>query len=496
MTITVLLAAFLVTQALPTLSLNGAWQIRYDPRNRGLEQGWAEQPPTGGWYEERVPACIEEYETGAGYDGVVWYRTTFTVPASWQFEHLWLRFTQVNYRTTAWLNGTALGTHDGGYTPFRFELTASVQPGENHLLLRVVDPGAKEVDGLKLSSHPHAKEDWYFNHGGVIGDVTLVPTRALAIDDVFVAGDPERGRADLQVRLLGRLADAVPDTIMVRAELLPEDGVEQLAAAEVAAQGSDDTVALSLPIDRAARWSLEHPKLYDVRVTLARAGEVLDQRLVRTGFRTFTVQGNRFELNGKPILLRGVLYQPYYPGTLARPPSADWVERDVDRALDAGFNLMRQHERIAPRALVEYADRKGMLLFSEPSIGWLAGAASAGELAPLCLQEVRGLIERDRNSPSVVMWGMLNEGSGQAHALEDRLTAFARSLDPTRIVCDDSGGWQNGAYYLAPHSMTHVAYDDVHAYLPHPERAVALHELRSFGRRSGRSWSRNSASAD
>src|SRR5690606_15749263 len=162
------------------------------------------------------------------------------------------------------------------------------------------------------------------------------------------------------------------------------------------------------------------------------------------------------------------LSRPDDPRTLAAPETAALARREIQLAKDAGFNMMRLHVKPAPKATLEAADELGMLLYEEPPIGRIRKSRFMKER---CERAVREMILRDRNHPSVVIWGMLHATGGGAHAIKDGLCTLARSLDPSRIVIDDSGGvtvTREGSRLMRPYHDTLEAYDDLHIYLRAP----------------------------
>jgi hypothetical protein len=226
-------------------------------------------------------------------------------------------------------------------------------------------------------------------------------------------------------------------------------------------------------------WSPESPRLHRLQVQAAVPGHS-DLRLLAVGLRDFEVRGGAFHLNGRPLLVKGLLYQPYYPGTLARP-SGDaraWTRREVALAKEAGFNLLRTHVRIAPRELLEACDELGMLVHAEPSIGWVYG--DAARLEPRARDEVEGLVLRDRNHPSVVMWGVLNELSGDLWRVKGPLAAAARALDPSRPVIDDSGGFGECRMYLPGETEGRLLHD-LHPYVRAPLSRAGRARLAACG---------------
>ena len=149
-----------------TVSLNGVWTVVFDEKNEGKERGFFKRFPKG--VQVPVPGVWELVRPG--YDGVGWYATSFCVEPEWKKGCLRLRFGAVNYFCEAWINGKFVGSHEGGYTPFEFDVTGTVRTGDNTLVVRVINPCRRKViEGfrsgapLNASDCPTWKAGWYWN---------------------------------------------------------------------------------------------------------------------------------------------------------------------------------------------------------------------------------------------------------------------------------------------------------------------------------------------
>ena len=185
----------LVAHSRARLDLSGPWQLAFDPGGEGVRDGWM----AGNWPEARsdrvqVPAIWNVTHPDAG--GVGFYRKAFTIPPDWQKNVLQLHFGGASYRAEVWLNGVYVGSHEGAYTPFRFDVTSLAHAGaENQLVVRVAALSKTEdVDGMVLRQSPASKQSWYYTHGGLWGEVYLealprIARRAAAAELSGHAGD-------------------------------------------------------------------------------------------------------------------------------------------------------------------------------------------------------------------------------------------------------------------------------------------------------------------
>ena len=453
------------------LNLGGDWTLVVDPENQGVRASWFESPPQSDALTVHVPAVWDLWLPD--YDGVGWYFRQFEVPPEWVGDHVELHFEGVNYYAGVWLNGVGIGAHEGGYTPFAVDASAVLQPGMNRLAVRVIDPKGPDGFGhFKPAELPIAKEMGYWSFGGIWGEVLLKRMPRTRITDVFVKPDLRRKR--IMVETTG--------------ENIPEDAHIRLTVADTSWQAEGALGAIAVKTPQFIPWHPDAPHLYQLHAELCTGQTVIDRVSVRFGMREFTVKDNRFHLNHRPIYVKGVLYQPDYARTLAAPADIAMARQEIALSKEAGFNMMRLHIRPAPKSILELADELGMLLYEEPSIGWIK---QSEYMQKRCETSVREMILRDRNHPSVVIWGMLNETGnadyvthGGAQTIKDDLCRLARTLDPTRVIIDDSAGvnaTREPSRMMRPFRDTFTVYDDLHIY----QRAPVDNRIRQYYQNSG-----------
>ncbi|MFN8522880.1 MAG: glycoside hydrolase family 2 TIM barrel-domain containing protein [Chloroflexota bacterium] len=474
---------------LPTrerVSLAGAWRFVTDPARMGRRRAWHSRGLPDHAVLAPVPGIWNDVEPG--YSGVCYYEYGFDAAQAWPSRAARLAFGGCNYRTEAWLNGTALGVHEGGYTPFAFDCSYALRPEANRLVLRVTDPPPRgEVDGLALRRVPSAKESWYGGFGGPWGGVWVDLLPRVWIEDVFAAP-----RLDLsQARVSVELRKGTTETTRARVVVTltdPRGMVVGIDRRSVRLREEVSTAAFQFELNRVVPWSPVRPVLYGWRVEIESDTGDRDTASGTFGMRSCDWVDGELVLNGEPIEVRGVLLQPVYPGNSPIPSGARSPDAEVAAILDAGFNLVRSHLRPPYPGFLAAADRGGLLVYEEPPLAWIE---PSGRLLEHGRREVEEMIRRDRNHPSVVTWGLFNENARAAVACGAALAGHARALDPTRPIIDDSGGaaigeagmfsWRGRTRCWPARSRRALPLNDLHVYLGAPPRQAVRELFAALG---------------
>ncbi len=467
------------------LDLAGRWQLAFDPRNEGVRQGWPTHWPAGA-EQVQVPALWNV--THPDYEGVAFYRRTFTTPADWSGKALRLHFGGVSYRADVWLNGRYLGSHEGAYTPFCLDVTPVARIGdENELVVRVASLAkGREVDGLLLPQCPASKQSWYYTHGGLWGEVRVEALAPVFCRDVAVTPDLVRECALAEVWVENSTPECRP--MEVRLEVTaPGGAVAAEVRSAITLQPGVACLTYRIPLPRPLPWDLRNPNLYRLVAELAADGGLVDRFSTRFGMREFTVENGRFLLNGEPVFLQGVLLQPDYPITSIVPPAREMMVREITLAKEAGFNLIRAHIRPTPPGYLDLTDEMGMLVYAESCLAWIKDSP---RLLDHGRRELAAMIRRDRNHPSVVFWGVYNENRPANALTGEALVRFVRALDPTRVIVDNSGGtmaidqdfgWADRATMVPPWSSERRPVQDLHIYVGAPIPTPVYEWMRTLG---------------
>jgi beta-galactosidase len=469
------------------IDLAGAWQLAFDPTGQGIADDWA----AGAWPRDRaetvqVPAVWEQTHPDA--EGVGFYRKIFTVPSDWAQRVLYLRFEGASYRTEVWLNGKYLGSHEGSYTPFSFAAALAVRLGEeNELVVRVAGLSKhQDVDGQPLLQAPISKQHWFYTESGLWGDVWLEAIPSLSIHDVLIQPDVRNEKVIVEVVTRNALA-GIKSAMSALAIRSPAGTVVRELREPLTIPPGVARFRYQFELRRPQRWSYENPHLYQLELELTDGTEIVDHRVTRFGMRDFAVRDGQFFLNDESVFLHGVLLQPNYPVGLMTPPTAEMLEREIRLMKEAGFNMIRAHIRPAPPGFLELTDEIGMLVYAESSLAWIKESPRWLDHGS---REMRAMIERDRNHPSVVIWGIHNENRAASAATSDALIPLVRSLDPTRVVLDNSGGtmaidqdfgWTDRTTVVNAWETERQPIQDLHIYTGAPVPQGVYEWLRTLG---------------
>jgi len=419
------------------LSLDGRWDFAPDPYDLGICREWF-MPGQGDWCRKiTVPFAWETAASGVEEHllPVGWYRRHFQAPADWNGGRCILNLGAVHYHCTIWVNSQLVGEHTGGYLPFALDVTQYLVNGAGELVMRVEAPIDKQaIPHGKQRSLP--KDDYdgcsFTPTSGIWQPVWLEERPVIHVEQIDIKPLETLDGFAINVRVINVRSGGT--TLRVSAST----GVQQTI--EVAGDGA---VPIVLPLDSPRLWSPEEPQLYEFAFQLETDTEP-DTVRTYAGLRSFKARHDGFYLNGCRVYLYGTLDQGYWPGSGYTAPHPEAYRTDVECALDAGFNMVRKHLKLEDPRWLYWADRLGLLVWEEPP----CVSRYSREAIARFNDQLPGMIARDSNHPSIIIWGLYNEEwglDGKSKEDPERQASVAQSyellktLDPSRPIVDDSG---------------------------------------------------------
>ena len=449
--------------------LNGEWEIIYDYDNIGKLQAYnSDKGFSKGKIEKiNVPSVWERFKKD--YEGVVYYRTSFKVDSDYKDKKIHLNFNASNYITEVFLNNNSVGFHEGGFSPFSFNVEHIINyDSQNVLIVKVMGPITiqdKIIDGIGQMETPQWRGSYT---GGIWQDVFLSYTGQTHINDVFITGNFRNG----DIEIINEINNGIGDGLYkLKFDINKKQSFEELFTLE------NTNLKVIKKIKNTVKnhqiWSPESPNLYEFEIKLQKVNisnkdtiiTELDRIKETFGFREFTVKNNKFYLNDKPLYLKAAFFEGLYPVKLSYPDSKEMMVKEILLAKDAGFNMIRPWRKPPPKEWLHLADSIGVLTVGSMAIECMDMPIETPYLPQRVENEITEAILRDRNHPSIVQWELFNEIRRPVLAnMLKPMSLKARELDPTRLILDESGGWAEGANLYLPYSTKAFKFNDIHNY--------------------------------
>ncbi len=410
-------------------NLNGVWEFAK------AEAGQA--APVGQSLGERVlvPYPIESALSGIQrHEDRMWYRRTFTVPASWKIgsgQRLTLHFGAVDYDAKVWVNGTQVATHRGGYDGFDIDVTDALEgTGPQELIVWAED--LTDATGQPIGKQRRQSDRGIFYQGssGIWRTVWMEPVAAASITNLVQT--PSLAQQNLQLT-----AETTQQTgLTVRATASTKG---RTVGRVTGAAGA----ALSVPVPKAHLWTPDDPFLYDLKVELLQGSKVVDTVTSYFGMREIGMKKGadgklRIALSGKILFNQSTLDQGFWPDGLNTAPTDAGLRFDLEQHKVMGFNTVRKHIKVEPDRWYYWADKLGLLVWQDMP------AANTGpipvEWRDQYEAELREMIREHRSWTSIIAWVPFNEGWGEwDRAATGRIADEVKAQDPSRLVNAHSG---------------------------------------------------------
>ncbi len=425
------------------------WTFQFDKNNVGIKELWFNKT----YFEKdiKLPFPWNSKLSGIGTGTQVeigWYATQFNLNVK---SGVLLNFGAANYSTMVWINGNYVGEHEGGYTPFSFDISNFVNIGTNLLVVRVFIPN-------NLQEIPHGKQEDYppdpwssvsFKRScGLWQDVWLEFYDSSYIKSIKIY-PYDSGKVDLNLSIFNQ-----KNVKNIFIKIVDPEG------STIVNRSYESTDIISFNVKKPQFWDTNHPYLYFVDVKLlADSGKKLDEVYTYFGFRTIQTEDKSILINDKPVFLKMALVQGYWPEGIYTPPSTLDFKKDIELAKQLGFNGLEIHEKIENPRFLFWADILGMYIWEEvPSFTDYNGVSKERFEYTLF-----SMLKRDFDHPSIIIWALFNEEWGiwdLSNNVEEQnyissIYTKVKNYDPSRLIIDNSG-WS--------HVRTDIT--DVHLYEP------------------------------
>lgn len=420
-------------------NLNGEWA--YAIREKG------EVEPAAFDGNILVPFAIESSLSGVqknvGEKNELWYKRLFTVPSTWKGKQVKLNFGAVDWKADVFVNDILIGSHQGGFTPFSFDITPYLNgKGEQKLVVRVWDPTEKGYQPIgKQTSRPEGI--WYTSVTGIWQTVWIEPVAVNHVTAVKAIPDIDKEVVDVTV-------SAAKCCVADYVEVALFDGGKQVSVAK-GVTGK----ALRLAVKSPKLWSPETPALYTMKISLYSAGKKIDEVSSYTAMRKISTKRDangimRMQLNNKDYFQYGPLDQGWWPDGLYTAPTDEALLYDIKKTKEWGFNMIRKHVKVEPARWYYHCDKEGILVWQDMPSGdhgndWAPHTYNGGtdkdrssESIANYYQEWKEIMDLCISHPSIVMWVPFNEAWGQFKTEE--VIAWTKKYDPSRLVNPASGG--------------------------------------------------------
>ena len=415
------------------ITLNGKWNYIVDVQETGLYNSRMIFSPYG-FYNNRKPNSPEdliEYNFDKApemdipsdwntkdpklffYEGTVWFKKSFNYNKKGNKKYI-LYFGAINYEAFVFINGKFLGKHEGGFTPFNYDITNTIKNGDNFIIIKVNNQ-------RKEKNIPTLIFDWW-NYGGITRDVYIVETEQVYIQNYNFYIDKNLNSSK-QISFNIELNIKISQKIEIN---IPELKINNL----IVKTDSEGKIFGNIKIDNIELWSPENPKLYNLELKLDK--EIIKDNI---GFRVIETSDKKIILNGKPIFLRGICIHDEKLNGGGRANSPEDAKKILSYVKELGCNFIRLAHYPHNEYIILEAEKNGIMVWSEVPVYW---TINFGNLETLenAKRQLKNMIIRDNNRANIIIWSIANEtpqGNLRDNFLSE-LSKYCRNLDNTRLI--------------------------------------------------------------
>ncbi|MGN7940522.1 glycoside hydrolase family 2 protein [Metabacillus sp. 22489] len=428
------------------MNLNGEWNFKFDQENKGEKEKWYE----GADFDKKiiVPFTYETKASGIGEEKFcpnVWYQKKIEIPPQYKNKKILLHFQAADYITKLWVNGMFVGERKGGQIAFSFNITDYlVESNELNIVVKNEDSQSCFQPRGKQRWMDNSYECWYVQTTGIWQTVWLEFLNEVHLQSVKITPNIDTESVEFTYELSGN-----PDPALVLRTSISFKG-QQIKTVDQSVIRTTQTFTTNITSEfhhwRVFHWSPGAPNLYDVEFTLMKDDEVIDQVRSYFGMRKISIENGNVLLNNIPLYQRLILDQGYWKDSHLTPPSEEAILEDIDKVLEMGFNGVRKHMKVEDQRFLYWADKKGLLVWSEMA----ATYEFSDEAVQSFTEEWLEVVKQHYNHPSIITWTPFNESWGVKNIYTDRkqqkftegIYHLTKAIDSMRpVIVND--GWEH-----------------------------------------------------
>jgi beta-glucuronidase len=468
------------------IGMCGLWRFQPDVAQEGEKAGYQEVGyDDTRWREVWLPNGFDRLHPHLdAYEGAGWFRRAVTVPSQWEGRRVLLCFHGVNYHAEVWVNGQCVGEHEDGFLPFEFSVRDVLRFGEANLV-------AVRADNIRRPGDVPGMQRGWRTFGGILRKVDLMTTDLCYLDHVWISAEPvaDGGSMAIRATIANERLESIELELLVTVR--DQEGKEILTFASgtmFAASGEAKVVTLQEKAEGVDPWSPVDPRLYVAKVSLLVDGGVVDEQQVRFGFRRIEAREGRLLLNGEPIYLTGFNRHEDSP-TQDMAADLETARRDLVDMKNAGANFVRLCHYPHHPGELDLCDELGLLAMGEIPLYWWNGYEEGEDRCrdklDAAKRQLRKMIRRDVNHPSVIFWSVSNENQEDRPEVAEgnrTLVRIAKGLDPTRLAVHVSDHWQRYPNFACDDVICINGYPSLHKHAYDGEYDYDLFESTRFWR--------------
>lgn len=431
-------------------NLNGEWNFLFDDNDEGETKEYFTNFPNEN--KINVPFTYETKLSGiedTSIHYIVWYNRKINISKE-QLENkkVLLHFEGSDYLTKVWINGKYIGLNEGGYSRFSFDIQEYVIEGENDITVKVEDSLAKEQPRGKQRYKRESWECWYIQTTGIWKTVWLEWVSKNYIKQIKNTPNTDRETIQLEYEINITEKEFENNNFYIETEISFNGEILNTNKTLLNNSYQEDEVKICQEnIGHIIRnWSTTEPNLYDITYKLYCNDGIIDIVHSYFGIRKVSIQNDEIFLNDEKLYLKLILDQGYWKESHLTPPSEDALIKDIDIALDYGYNGVRKHQKIEDERFLYWCDVKGVLVWSEMPSFYNFNDKSVKSF----IEQWIKVVKQNYNHPSIITWVPINESWGvpniknnkKQQSFANSLYYITKSLDDTRPVISNDG-WEH-----------------------------------------------------